>query len=108
MKKQPFASYSELKEHLYELNRQANIQGVEPKGRAYIVFTEDTFTKKYPLEARTYLFPIYSKAFRCDAFSSSIWATSEDGTDSNVRIDLYMQDKDGWKVESCGLIVEEE
>lgn len=71
----------------------------------YIVFTEDSFTEKYPLESRTYVVSSDNKAYRPNMGGYSIYATSLDGTDKNVRLEAYMAaekgGKDGWKIERC-------
>lgn len=70
-----------------------------------IVFTEDSFTEKYPLESRTYVVSSDNKAYRPNMGGYSIYATSLDGTDKNVRLEAYMAaekgGKDGWKIERC-------
>lgn len=71
----------------------------------YIVFTEDSFIEKYPLESRTYVVSSDNKAYRPNMGGYSIYATSLDGTDKNVRLEAYMAaekgGKDGWKIERC-------
>lgn len=83
--------------------REAEKNGEHLEG--YIVFTEDSFTEKYPIEARTYVVSSDNKAYRPNMGGYSIYATSLDGTDKNVRLEAYMTDerggKDGWKIERC-------
>lgn len=83
--------------------REAEKNGEHLEG--YIVFTEDSFTEKYPLESRTYAVSSDNKAYRPNMGGYSIYATSLDGTDKNVRLEAYMTDerggKDGWKIERC-------
>ena len=71
----------------------------------YIVFTEDSFTKKYPLESRTYEVSSNNKAFIPGMGGYSIYGGSVDGSDPCVRLERYMAaehgGKDGWKVEYC-------
>ena len=71
----------------------------------YIVFTEDSFTEKYPLESRTYVVSSDNKAYRPNMGGYSIYGTSLDGTDKNVRLEAYMAaekgGKDGWQIERC-------
>lgn len=92
-------SYSELKDKF----RTAERNGQHMQG--YIVFTEDSFDKKYPLEARTYVVSSDNKAYRPNMGGYSIYGSSLDGTDSHVRLEAYMADekggKDGWKIERC-------
>lgn len=83
--------------------REAEKNGEHLEG--YIVFTEDSFTEKYPLESRTYVVSSDNKAYRPNMGGYSIYATSLDGTDKNVRLEAYMAaekgGKDGWKIERC-------
>lgn len=73
----------------------------------YITFTEDSFDKHYDEVERTYVVSSYNKAFRPNMNSSSIFGSSLDGKDLNVRLDSYMEDEyggeDGWRVECCSL-----
>ena len=73
----------------------------------YIVFTEDSFSKPYPVESRTYAVSSNNKAFQPNMGGYSIYASSIDGSDPMVRLEGYMQDekggKDGWKIERCYL-----
>ena len=75
---------------------------------ACIVFAEDSWTTKYPLESRTYEISSDNKAFIPGMGGYSIFGSSLDGTDLCVRLDRYMAvehgGKDGWKVEYCYLI----
>ena len=91
--------YSEMAQKF----REAEKNGEHLEG--YIVFTEDSFTEKYPIEARTYAVSSDNKAYRPNMGGYSIYATSLDGTDKNVRLEAYMTDerggKDGWKIERC-------
>lgn len=83
--------------------REAEKNGKHLNG--YIVFTEDSFTEKYPLESRSYIVSSDNKAYRPNMSGYSIFGTSLDGTDKNVRLDAYMAaekgGKDGWKIERC-------
>ncbi len=71
----------------------------------YIVFTEDSFSKPYPVESRTYAVSSNNKAFQPNMGGYSIYASSIDGSDPMVRLEGYMQNekggKDGWKIERC-------
>ena len=91
--------YSEMAQKF----REAEKNGEHLEG--YIVFTEDSFTEKYPIEARTYAVSSDNKAYRPNMGGYSIYGTSLDGTDKNVRLEAYMTDerggKDGWKIERC-------
>lgn len=76
---------------------------VHVKGK--IRFTEDSFQEKYSEEARTYIVGSDCKAFQPGMLGYSIYGSSEDGSDRNVRLDTQMRaekgGKLGWKVESC-------
>lgn len=91
--------YSEMAQKF----REAEKNGEHLNG--YIVFTEDSFTEKYPLESRTYVVSSDNKAYRPNMGGYSIYATSLDGTDKNVRLEAYMAaekgGEDGWKIERC-------
>lgn len=82
-------SYSELK----SLFRQAENEGKHLAG--YVTFTEDSFDKKYPLAARTYVIGSNNKAFQSGMGGYSIYASSVDKSDPNVRLERYMRDEQG-------------
>ena len=71
----------------------------------YIVFTEDSFDKPYPVEARTYAVSSNNKAFQPNMGGYSIYASSLDGSDPMVRLEGYMRSEKGgeygWKIERC-------
>ena len=75
---------------------------------ACIVFTEDSWPTKYPLESRTYEISSNNKAFLPGMGGYSIYGSSLDGTDTFVRLERYMAaekgGKDGWKVDYCYLV----
>jgi len=83
--------------------RAAENQGKHISG--YIVFTEDSWPDKYPLEGRTYRVSSNNKAFQAGMGGYSIYGGSVDGSDPCVRLERYMADekggKDGWKIERC-------
>ncbi len=93
-------SYGELKNKFRECERNG-----EKHLTGYIVFTEDSFDKKYTLEERTYVVSSSNKAFIPNMGGYSIFASSLDGSDMYARIEKYMADeyggKDGWKIERC-------
>ena len=92
-------SYQQLKARL----RQAEKDRSHTVG--YIVFTADSFDKSYTEEERTYVVSSNNKAFIEGMGGYSIYASSLDGSDENVRLEAYMADeyggKDGWKIEKC-------
>lgn len=71
----------------------------------FIVFTEDSFTKPYSEESRTYGLSSNNKAFQPNMSGYSIYGSCKDGTDPCVRLEAYMAaekgGKDGWKIERC-------
>ena len=93
-------SYLEMKKRFREAenNRSGHLTG-------YIVFSQDSFTKPYSLESRTYVVSSDNKAFQPNMGGYSIFASALDGTDMGVRLEQYMAEerggKDGWKVERC-------
>ena len=93
--------YTELKQVFQELKRTS------PRGdlTAHIIFTEDSFTKQYPLLSRTYRFTSDNKAFWPSMGGYSIFAYCLDKTsDQGVRLDWYMEEEGnpgGWKAEDC-------
>lgn len=70
-----------------------------------ILFTQDSFTKEYREESRTYVVSSDNKAYIPGMGGYSIFGSSMDGLDKNVRLEQYMAaeygGKDGWKVEKC-------
>lgn len=74
----------------------------------YIVFSQASFEKPYPLAARTYVVSSDNKAFRPNMGGYSIYANSLDGSDIGVRLEQYMASeyggKDGWQIERCYML----
>lgn len=70
-----------------------------------ILFTQDSFTKEYREESRTYVVSSDNKAFIPGMGGYSIFGSALDGTDNNARLDRTMAvehgGEDGWKVEKC-------
>lgn len=93
-------TYQEMKNHFREVEKEC---GEHITG--YIVFSQDSFTKPYSLESRTYVVSSDNKAFQPNKGGYSIFAEALDGTDQGVRLEQYMAEeyggKDGWKVERC-------
>lgn len=75
-----------------------------------IVFTEDSFTEPYSLEARTYAVSSDNKAYQPNMGGYSIFGSAIDGSDPGVRLDWYMAAEhggaDGWRVDYCYLTEE--
>jgi len=96
--------YSELKQIFQELKRTSPKEDLT----AHIIFTEDSFNKKYPLLSRTYSLTSDNKGFWPRMFSRSIFAYCLDVTsDQGVRLDWYMAaegNPGGWEVEDCYIL----
>lgn len=71
---------------------------------AYVTISNKSFAKEYSWESRTYIFTSEEKRFKADAISSSIWASSVDGTDANIKLSDYIYGPSCWEVESCGIV----
>ena len=99
----------EAKEYLKEFNRQHGYEcgnsNCKETAHIVVVFTQDSFTKEYSEESRSYIVSSDNKAFLDGMSGYSIYASSLDGTDPCVRLEGYMAaehcGKDGWKVEYC-------
>lgn len=94
-------SYRELKDIFIEHNKNK----VKEPLTGYIVFSSDNFEKEYSEESRTYVISSDSKAFHPEMGGYSIFGSSLDGSDIDVRLDMYMAcergGKYGWKIEKC-------
>lgn len=97
-------TYPELKTIFQELKRTSPREDLT----AHVIFTEDSFTKPYPLLGRTYLVSSDNKGFRPNRISRSIFAWCLDKTsDQGVRLDWYMAGEGnagGWKVQECYIL----
>lgn len=76
---------------------------------AYIEFDDvASWGRKYSPEARTYVVSSDNKAFQPNMNGYSIFGSSLDGSDTNVRLERYMTaekgGKDGWKIKRCEII----
>lgn len=96
-------NYSELKKALQKwvkAHPQDNLT-------AHIIFTEDSFPRRYPRLSRSYSVSSDNKAFWSGLGGYSIFAYCLDGTDQGVRLDWYMSEEgnpSGWKVEDCYIL----
>lgn len=94
-------NYNDLKQTFRELKRTSPREDLT----AHIIFTEDSFTRDYPLLSRTYRVSSDNKAFWPNMGGYSIFAYCLDVTsDQGVRLDWYMEEEGnvgGWKVEDC-------
>lgn len=91
-------------EEMASLFRQNESEGKEPL-TGYIVFTSDSFEKEYSERERTYEVSSRNKAYMPNMSGYSIFGSSLDGGDKNVRLERYMWDEkageDGWKIDHC-------
>lgn len=93
-----------------EFNVQNDItsKGNDNYIKGVIVFTEDSFKAKYPLESRSYLVTSDNKAFISNMSGYSIFGRSLDRTDPCVRLEQYIDvecgDKNGWHVDYCYMV----
>lgn len=96
-------TYQEMKEHFREAEKES---GKHLTG--YIVFSQASFEKPYPLAARTYVVSSDNKAFRPNMGGYSIYASALDGSDNGVRLEQYMASEhggsDGWQIERCYML----
>lgn len=86
-------TFEETKKLFEELNAQGKRQ------YAVMVVSQDNFDKEYSLESRSYIFHSDNKMFQAEAISYSLFMSSLDGADRNVRYDYYR-----WKIDYCYLI----
>ena len=94
-------------ERLKQIFRGLNCDSPMEELTAHIIFTEDSFTKPYPLLSRTYRLSSDNKAFWPNMGGYSIFAYCLDGTDQGVRLDWCMEEEGnigGWKVEGCYIL----
>lgn len=96
-------TYQELKSRFREAEKQ---YGEHLTG--YIVFSQASFEKPYPLAARTYVVSSDNKAFQPNMGGYSIFASALDGSDNGVRLERYMAlehgGTDGWQIERCYML----
>lgn len=100
-------TYNEMKA-IFRNHEKNNTGGKHLVG--CIVFTSDSFSAEYSEDSRTYRVSSDCKAFVPGMGGYSIFGSSLDGSDMDVRLDWYMADekggKEGWKVERCYLLKE--
>lgn len=103
-------TYAELRRRFCEYNEKNSITSKGNKNyiKGVIVFTEDSFKEKYPLESRSYLVSSDNKAFIPNMGGYSIFGGSLDKTDPFVRLEQYMEaegaGENGWKVDYCYMV----
>lgn len=69
---------------------------------AVIVIAEDSFIKKYSLDSRSYEVNSDAKYFNFSKCGSSLFGTSLDKSDCNVRLDWYINVD--WLVDYCYIL----
>lgn len=89
-------TYREMDDIFHKANNKRH-----PSICGYIVFTEDSFDKPYSLEARTYAVSSNNKAYISGMGGYSIYGSSLDGSDVNVRLEMYMRGENAWKIDHC-------
>lgn len=67
----------------------------------YIVFSPDSFDRPYSEQSRTYVVSSDNKAYIAGAGGYSIFGSCLDGSDQNIRLELYMHGDGAWKIERC-------
>ena len=77
----------------------------------YITFSQDSFTKPYSAESRTYVVSSNNKAYQPNMSGYSIYASSLDGLDTNIRLERYMAAEKGgptgWQIERYYMMSDE-
>lgn len=100
-------TYAELESYMLQFNSEYSQDNALKS--AVIVFTEDSFNKKYTEKQRSYRVWNNNRAFQYGKIATSLFGSCLDGTDNGVRLDWYMKARpeDGigkrWKVERCYL-----
>ena len=96
-------SYAELTSRFHDIESRRS--GNHLTG--YIVFSQDSFSEPYSEESRTYVVSSNNKAFQPNMGGYSIFGSALDGSDTNIRLECYMQaergGENGWKIERCYL-----
>lgn len=100
-------NWQEAKDYLYNYNKEHNITSKgsgEESAHIIIVITEDSFDQQYSLDARSYRISSDNKAFIAGMGGYSIYGSSLDGSDRNVRLERYLEEEGnpkGWKIDYC-------
>ena len=96
-------TYGEVKRIFQELKRTSPRNDLT----VHITFTEDSFSKVYPLLSRTYRVSSDNKAYWPNMGGYSNFGYCLDGTDQGIRLDWYMAEEgnpEGWQVEDCYIL----
>ncbi len=89
-----------IKEHNIEHSVKSQYSDLNPLNCVIVFKNESWPRKEYPLESRSYEFRSDEKYFISGMGGSSIFASSLDKSDINVRLDRYLHK---WKVDYCYL-----
>ena len=72
---------------------------------AVVVFTQDSFSRKFSETERSYKISRNNKYFNPDMNGNSLFGSCLDGKDDDVRLDIYMsrlpEEGKRWIVEYC-------
>ena len=91
-------SWSELSDYL---RKNHDKKGV-------VVFKQSNWEQEYTEESRSYIVSGDEKYFHDGMCGTSIWSRNLDGTDTGVRLDWYMRGPNGWEIDYCYILGEEE
>lgn len=82
----------------------ANQFGLKKEG--YITYTADSFCQYYPVQSRTFIVSSENKQFQKDSDEHTLFGSSLDGQEKNVRLDVWggNPDSEDWEVEECGVL----
>lgn len=98
-------TFQQLCNVMLQFNRDNNVTAATAYGNkelvGVIVFSQDSFTKEYSLESRSYSVSSQNNRFIDDKISNSIYGSALDGSDPDIRIDFCLCE---WKVDYCYLI----
>ena len=98
--------FYELVNKFYQHNKEKSIKRQFEDNKPLIgkvVVSNKSFDKEYPLESRTYTFRSDNKYFISEMLGKSIYASSIDGSDDNVRLDWYLNE---WTFEEVEIVEE--
>lgn len=99
-------TYGEFESAMWKHNES---NGIKNQGKCslmgVVVFKQESFDKPFTEAQRSYMTYNNQKAFIPNMISNSIFADCLDGTDTGVRLDWYMRDKNKpWEVEYCYIV----
>ena len=99
-------TWTEVVEAMWKFNKENNVtsKGIGPELTAVVVFAQESFTTQYTEQERSYEFSNQNKAFIPNMCSNSIFGNCLDGKDTGVRLDWYIHNPNGWRVEYCYLV----